>query len=123
MNPFVKSITESELAYVASLDYGEDSLKHLEALRAVIFEQEGNLKAEQYWHPYEVIELGALSLEPGHEREFVICTLLVIQAVVSGYDKSTDLAERRMDKASYYAALPVGLGEKISNAYQAAGAN
>ena len=40
------------------------------------------MKAE--WYPFEVVERGASQLQLGHEREFVICVLLWLQALAQG---------------------------------------
>jgi hypothetical protein len=120
LSPLVQSITDEELAHIATLDYGQDSQQHLKALRSVIFEQDGELQNEQTWHPYEVIELCTHSLKPCHEREFAICTLLVIQAVASGLDSSTDLSAKLNDRAKDYDYLPPDLRDTILNAYQSA---
>jgi hypothetical protein len=117
----VKSASEQELSYIAGLNYGLEQSQHLDALRKVIFEQGGALTKEQYWFPYEVIELGAHALAAGHEREFAICTLLVIEAVRSGYDTSTDLSAKFSDRSQQYDMLPGSLRDEILIAYQAAG--
>jgi len=121
LSPVIASITDSEIAYVAALDYGQDAPEHLDALRTVIFSQGGELKDGQVWHPYEVIELGSHILSPGHEREFAICTLLVIRAVVSGFDSSTDLSAKLSDRSKDYDALPAVLRDEVLNAYLVAG--
>lgn len=117
MNRLVGTISESELRFIASLDYGQDAERHLEALRHVIHGQSGVLKREQDWFPYEVIELGSYSLKPGHEREFAICTLLVIQAVASGFDRGKGLRARLNESAGDYYALPPSLRDEILDAY------
>jgi hypothetical protein len=116
----VQSATESELSYIASLDYGQDAQRHLEALKAVLFEQHGLFRDGQAWYPYEVVELGSHSLAKGHEREFAICTLLVIEAVRTGFDSGTDLVEKLGERAADYDALPIALREDILSAYSAA---
>lgn len=116
----ITSVTESELAYVASLNYGLEAQKHLAALRTVIFEQEGQFQESQRWLPYEVVELGAHALAPGHEREFAICTLLVVAAVRSGFDSATSLSAKFGTQAASYDALPSVLREEVLNAYEAA---
>jgi hypothetical protein len=113
----VRSATDDELSFIAGLDYGEGRAQHLAALLTVVREQAGIFRPDQYWHPYEVVELGAHSLTPGHEREFAICTLLVIQAVVSGYDTSTVLADKFCERAADYESLPADLREEILGAY------
>jgi hypothetical protein len=80
IGPILASISDDEMEFIASLDYGQDKDKHLEALRSLIFEQKGELREGQLWFPHEVIALGSNSLKPGHERTFAICTLLVIAA-------------------------------------------
>ena len=97
LSPTISSITEDELAFIGALNYGQQSDQHLVALRRLIFEQGGIPTAGQIWFPYEVIELGAHHLQPGHEREFAICTLLVIGAVEVGFDSSTDLSQKFHD--------------------------
>ena len=117
ITPLLKSITEEELAFIAGLDYGMGVDKHLAALREVIFEQEGDMTPEQYWHPHEVIALGSHHLQPGHEREFFFCTMLLLQAVQSGYDDTVDLLEKFQDRASDYQQLPDELRDGVLEAY------
>jgi hypothetical protein len=114
----ISSVTDSELAFIAGRDYGVESEKHFSALRRVIFEQSGIPLSGQEWFPYEVVELGAHHLETGHEREFAICTLLVIGAVEDGFDTSTDLSQKFHDRAADYDALPVWLRDEILAAYE-----
>ncbi|TBR40599.1 MULTISPECIES: hypothetical protein [Dyella] len=109
----VQTITENELGFIAGLDYGQDRDRHEAALRLVINQQGGQLKKAQQWFPYEVIELGAHHLQVGHEREFAICTLLVIRSVRSGFDKATDLAEKRAARDDDYRLLPANLRDAI----------
>lgn len=118
LNATISSATDSELAFIAGRDYGVESEKHLAALRRVIFEQSGIPLSGQEWFPYEVIELGAHHLQAGHEREFAICTLLVIGAVKTGFDTSTDLSQKFQDRAADYGALPASLRDEILGAYQ-----
>lgn len=120
LSPLVATATPEELAFIAALDYGQDADRHLRALRETIFEQHGALRSDQHWHPYEVIELGANALVPGHPREFAICTLLVLHAVATGYDTATDLAFKFETLAADYDALPTGLRDEVLRAYAAA---
>ena len=114
------SATESELAYIAALNYGLEAERHLAALRTVIFEQDGQFQECQRWLPYEVVELGAHALASGHEREFAICTLLVVAAVRSGFNSATSLAVKFGEQAADYDALPPVLRDEVLNAYAAA---
>ena len=54
-----------------------------------------------------MIELGAHQLHQGHEREFAICTLLVVGAVKAGFDTSTDLSQKFHDRAADYDKLHI----------------
>lgn len=121
LDDLLKSLTDSELKFIAERDYGIDADVHLEELRKLITSQNGFLTDGQYWHPYEVIELCAHSLTPGHEREFTACTLLVLRAVASGVDKSTTLDWKLEDRAQDYDALPAPFRDAILDAYQLAG--
>ena len=115
------SITPSddELAFIAALDYAQDVERHLVALRSLVRDQDGLLAEGQHWFPYEVIELGSHSLQPGHEREFVICTLLVLANVAAGLDTSTDVEAKFSDRAADYDRLPTPLKEEVLSAFQA----
>jgi len=116
----LRSLNPKELRFIAERDYGKDADAHLAALCAVV-EGRGQLREGQHWYPYEVIELGANSLVPGHEREFVACTLLVIAAVRSGFDTSTDLEGKLAERAMDYDKLQPALRESVLLGYSAAG--
>jgi hypothetical protein len=120
LEQLLNSLSNDELQFIAAADYGEEQEAHLAALRNVVSAQ-GHLSEEQYWYPYEVIELRAHALEPGHEREFAACTLLVIQAVVDGYDSATPLGQKLADRAQDYDRLPSELRDMVLDAYQQAG--
>jgi hypothetical protein len=112
------SVSEDELTSIASLDYGQSVHEHMKALRTLIFEQRGELREGQQWYPYEVVELGSHVLTPGHEREFAICTLLVLAAVACGVDNSTDVYTKFQDRADDYDRLPATLRQEVLDAYQ-----
>jgi hypothetical protein len=116
----VQSASDAELSFIASLDYGQRAEQHLAALREVIFKQGGITRDGQHWFPYEVVELGSHSLRPGHEREFAICTLLVLANVAAGIDTSTDIQAKFAERAAEYDQLPAQLREEILNAYRSA---
>lgn len=48
----IKSVSESELELMSKADYGQERMRHKEALRKLIFEQNGVVNADQYWFPY-----------------------------------------------------------------------
>ena len=121
LDALLKSLTVSELRFIAERDYCRDADVHLHELKNLIELQGGFLTEGQYWHPYEVIELCAHSLTPGHEREFIACTLLVLRAVASGFDKSTSLDWKFDERAQEYDALPAPYRDAIIEAYQQAG--
>lgn len=123
ITPLLKTITEEELRYIAALDYGQNQERHFEALRAIVFEQDGNPNKDQLWFPYEVIELGSHALVSGHEREFFFCTMLVLQSVLIGYDTSADLASKLSARAQEYDQLPHALRDEVLNAYNLLGSN
>ena len=114
------SLTPGELRYIAERDYQVDADLHLDALRSWIA-QGGTLDESHYWYPYEVIELTAHYLEPGHEREFAACTLVVLAAVASGYDNRTLLEWKFEDRAWDYDRLQPVLRDAVLAAYVAAG--
>lgn len=120
ISPVVQTLSVNELAFIAALDYGTGVERHFAALRSVCFDQAGIITEDQQWYPYEVIELGAHWLQDGHEREFAICTLLVLANVAAGVDRSTNVQAKLSDRAADYDRLPADLREEILNAYQAA---
>lgn len=65
---FVKGITTEELKFISMADYGQDSDRHLETLKTLIFEQDCIVTQDQNWYPYEVVELTRWRCEEGHER-------------------------------------------------------
>jgi len=117
MIEFIQSITEPELRFVASLNNGQEDQSHYNALNKLIFNNSCSFEDNQRWFPYEVIELGAHWLQAKHEREFVICNLLVIHAVNTGFDTSTDLEQKLADRTTDYDKLPGYLLSIVLNAY------
>ncbi|MCD0278322.1 hypothetical protein JWH04_05065 [Xanthomonas melonis] len=115
----LQSLTPGEVRFIAQRDYGHDAERHSQALASVIA-RGGRFEQGEEWYPYEVVELGAHTLVPGHAREFAICTLLVIAAVADGFDLSTALADKFQDRADDYAKLQPQLQQAILAAYAAA---
>lgn len=116
-HPLIKTITQSELRFIASRDYGQDSARHLESLRCVVFEQDGRFRDDQTWFPLEVVELGAYSLEPGHEREFFFCTMLVLLAIQHG-ESSVDVERLFANAAEHYDRLESSLRDEVLRAFE-----
>jgi hypothetical protein len=94
MHPFVLTASEQELWFIAGLDYGQGQEEHFVALKELIFQRNGVFLPSNTWYPYEVIELGANSAKTGREREFTICSLLVIHGITSGFDTWTELEQK-----------------------------
>lgn len=117
---WLQSLTPQELRFIAEADYGIKAERHLQALQRFV-QDGGMLHQGQSWFPYEVIELRSHHCQPGHEREFVACTLVVIAAVASGYDTWTDLDIKFENRAQDYDALEPHYRESILSAYAAAG--
>ncbi|WP_085306441.1 hypothetical protein [Colwellia polaris] len=115
MIEFIQTISEQEIKFIANLDYKQEAEKHAVALKKVIFEQCCETTEEQYWFPLEVIELGANSMQKGHEKEFVICTLL---ACIN----SPDSAEFRFEaNTKNYDLLPESQRNLILETYLSIG--
>lgn len=116
----LKSLTHDERKFIAERDYGVDADVHLHELNKLIDVQSGALQEGQYWYPYEVIELTTNSLVPGHEREFVACTLLILHAVASGYDTAANLDWKFNDHAVDYDLLPPDMRDMVLSAFMRA---
>lgn len=88
---FLTSLSEAERDYIANLDNEEDVREHRKQLDAAI--TGGGLADldNQYWYPYEVIDLGKHFLEQGHEREFVACNGIVLLNISTGSDICNDV--------------------------------
>ena len=120
----IKSISESELAFISKADYGQESQRHIEELKKLIFEQNGIVNADQSWFPYEVIELSRWSLKEGHEHEFAISNVIIALSILGGTD-NTNSVEYMFDRLSNeYERLPLELRSVVvnilllANAYQ-----
>ena len=110
-----KSVTEGELEYISKADYGQDSGIHKEALRKLIFEQHCIVNDDQYWFPYEVVELTRWRCKEGHEREFAICNIIIALSILAGTDLSNDPSDMIDTIAPEYDKLPEELRETVIN--------
>ena len=115
MIEFIQSISENEMEFISALDYKQETEKHCAALREVIFNQSCKVTDQQYWLPLEVIELASYSLQQGHEKEFTICTLLVL------LNNPEDVNYNFENGASNYDLLPNKYKKLILNTYVAIG--
>ena len=118
---FVRSLSDDELRFIASRDYGREADSHLQELRKLFATDSLVPSIDQNWYPYEVIELASNSLEPGHEREFAACTLLVLRAIEAGYDTGTFSEDKFRYHAPDYDRLPPALREAVLDAYTRVG--
>ena len=113
---FIESISEAELNYIAAADYCRDIDQHKNALKELIFLQNGIMQKGQYWYPYEVIELNRWSCEEGHEREFAICHLIIALSIMAGTDISNSASHMLEKLENEYQKLPKELCELVVNA-------
>jgi hypothetical protein len=111
----IKSISESELDFISRADYGQDNLRHKEELNKVIFEQNGIIKSDQHWFPYEVIELSRWYCKLGQEREFAICNVIIALSILGGADRSNSIEYMLETLSNEYEILPVGLKDMVIN--------
>lgn len=119
-----KSITDDEIHYICQIEGYEIEI-HEAALRTLIFDQNcvTNI-SEQYWHPYECVELNRFSCNPGHEREFAICTIIIaifMHADADTGDKNPH--DMLQDYAGEYDKLPDNLRELVLTALTIASAS
>lgn len=116
----LRSLAPEELEFIATRNYGQDAARHLAALKAIAA-RNGVFPRGENWYPYEVVELTANALEPGHAREFAACTLLVLAAVPRGFDASSDRQAKFADRAVGYDRLTPELRDAVLSAYGLAG--
>lgn len=111
----IRSISESELEFISKADYGQEYLRHKDALKKLIFEQNGIVAADQYWFPYEVVELSRWSCKEGHEREFAISNTIIALSILGGADGSNSIEHMFEQLSNEYDALPPELKEIVTN--------
>ena len=119
MHPLLTTATPEELAFIAGLDYGQDKAKHLTALESLVYERQCQFRTGEIWCPYEVIELGTNSVKPGHEKEFVLCCLLVLKAIDIGFDSAHDRESKFSSIEAHLGQLPDELATLVMEAYAA----
>jgi hypothetical protein len=117
MHAFVLTATHAELAFIADRDYGQDKERHFAELCDLVFERNGVFKEGEYWFPLEVLELGANTIAPGHEREFVICCLLVLSAIDLGHCFAHDRESKYSAIEPMLYQLPDDLANILLEAY------
>ena len=117
MHPFALTATPSELKFISERDYGQDADRHLAALKTLMFDQPGRFPDGDSWYPLEVLELGANGITVGHEREFVICCLLVLAAIDSGHCFSHFRESKYSQIEPMLSSLPTELAELLLSAF------
>jgi hypothetical protein len=110
----IRSITESELEFISKADYGQESLRHKESLKKLIFEQNGIVNADQYWFPYEVVELSRWSCKEGHEREFAISNVIIALSILGDADGSNSVEYMFERLSNEYESLSSELKEVVT---------
>lgn len=110
----IRSISESELEFISKADYGQEFLRHKEALKKLIFEQNGIVNADQYWFPYEVIELSRWSCKEGHEREFAISNVIIALSILGDADGSNSVEYMFEKLSNEYESLSSELKEIVT---------
>ena len=121
---FLATITEAERDFVSRLDYGQKHEEHRRALDRVIANGGVVDTASQgVWFPMEVLELGRNFLQPGHEREFVLCAGIVLQTGRTA-DEAEDMVVNHADEIrrlpeDLKLMLEAMITERMGNANQA----
>ncbi len=110
----IRSITESELEFISKADYGQEFLRHKESLKKLIFEQNGIVNADQYWFPYEVVELSRWSCKEGHEREFAISNVIIALSILGDADGSNSVEYMFERLSNEYESLSSELKEVVT---------
>ena len=110
----IRSITESELEFISKADYGQEFLRHKESLKKLIFEQNGIVNADQYWFPYEVVELSRWSCREGHEREFAISNVIIALSILGDADGSNSVEYMFERLSNEYESLSSELKEVVT---------
>ena len=119
MHPLLRTATAEELSFIAGLDYGQDRERHQVKLHDLIFRRDGRFAAGEDWFPLEVVELGANSVTPGHEKEFVICCLLVLSAIETGHCVLHDRESKYAMIEPLLSLLPHEMATLLVEAYAA----
>lgn len=118
LTELLKSLSDDERDFIAGLDYGNDQPKHRSELDIVI-DNEGVVDIEkQYWHPYEVIELGKNWLQENHEREYTACMGIVLKNMLLGTDECTDIELLIDNQSSSISTLPLELKHMLEEAIE-----
>jgi hypothetical protein len=117
MHPLITTATKAELEFIASFDYGQDKEQHYQALIELIFTRQGKFQEGNSWFPCEVIEICAMYVQEGHEREFCISCLLLLHAMESGFDQWTCEESQRARVKEQLGKLPEELSNILAQAY------
>jgi hypothetical protein len=110
----IKSISDSEIDFICHADYGHDVSVHKIALRKLIFENHCVVGRDEYWYPWEVVELARWELKEGHEREFAICNALIAVAVINGSDRNNSIDYMLETLSIEYDKLPTELKQIVT---------
>ena len=111
----IRSISESEIDFICHADYGQDVLTHKIALKKLIFDNQCVVTDDQYWYPWEVVELARWELKDGHEREFAICNAMIAIAILNGSDQNNTIEYMLETLSSEYNKLSIELKQIVTD--------
>jgi hypothetical protein len=98
-----RSVDQATCNSIAAADYGQDTARHLEALRDVLSKEDCQFPNNDVWYPSEVVELVAhVRSTPG----FVPCTALLLANALPTNDEMGWFDFRWHTLAADYNALP-----------------
>jgi hypothetical protein len=94
---------EDMISQVSRADYGQDSAKHLAALRRVLARESGQFGQDESWYPSEVVEL--VAHVPGNPG-FVECSALLLLNALAAHDLHGHFDSRWERMGAAYIDLP-----------------
>ena len=111
----IKSISEAEIDFICHADYGQDATVHKVALKKLIFDNHCVVARDEYWYPWEVVELARWELKEEHEREFAICNAMIAVAIINGSDQTNSIERMFKILSSEYDKLPAELKQIVTD--------
>lgn len=112
---FAQSITDDEIDYISTFDRDQDIDIHKSSLRTLIFDQNCVISDDQFWYPFECVEMTRWRCDQGHEREFTICHIIIFLSTIAGTCVTHDPDDMMITHASEYDKLSKPLRELVLN--------
>lgn len=78
------TITDEEISYISNMDYGEDTEQHADALKTLVFKNNGIFSEGETGYPHEVVLLSRHYVSVGHEREFIFANMIMVHNLLWG---------------------------------------